>query len=237
MAAEAVRPTRREQRRAQTLQEIKALAMDQISSGGPAALSLSGIVREMAMSPAAVYRYFENRDALLGELVVDAYNDFADFMTGSPASSATAEEHLRSVLHAARAWALGHSNAYRLIFQTSVGAGKEPAAERTRSAATRSMAAIVSALDAASPQRSVSSAATPDLDDVLETTIADWSKRAGFDAFSPAVLALGLASWTRLHGVISLELEGHLGATGLDPALLYGAEVAAITRAVQQIVH
>ena len=45
------------------------------------------------------------------------------------------------------------------------------------------------------------------------------------------MLALGLFSWTRLHGIISLELGGHLGATGLDPTLLYDAEVTAIRRA------
>ena len=48
------RPTRREERRIETVREIKQLAMDQISVGGPDAVSLSGIVREMSMSPAAV---------------------------------------------------------------------------------------------------------------------------------------------------------------------------------------
>src|SRR3954470_22873424 len=91
------RPTRREQRRASTVQEIKALAMQQISVGGPDAVSLSGIVREMSMSPAAVYRYFENRDALLGELVVDSYTEFADFLVASVSGPAPADR-LRSVL-------------------------------------------------------------------------------------------------------------------------------------------
>ena len=76
----AVKPTRREERRLQTVQEIKHLAMQQISEGGPDAVSLSGIVREMSMSPAAVYRYFASRDALLADLVVDAYNDLADHL-------------------------------------------------------------------------------------------------------------------------------------------------------------
>ena len=74
------KPTRREERRAQTVREIKQLAMEQISAGGPDAVSLSGIVREMSMSPAAIYRYFANRDALLADLVVDAYDELADFL-------------------------------------------------------------------------------------------------------------------------------------------------------------
>src|SRR3954466_2411114 len=92
------RPTRREQRRAQTLREIKALAMQQISTGGPDAVSLSGIVREMSMSPAAIYRYFVNRDALLAELVVDAYDELADALTELRPRGGTAADHLATVL-------------------------------------------------------------------------------------------------------------------------------------------
>jgi hypothetical protein len=32
-------------------------------------------------------------------------------------------------------------------------------------------------------------------------------------------------TWTRLHGVVSLELEGVFEAMALDPALLHRAEV------------
>jgi WHG domain-containing protein len=41
-------------------------------------------------------------------------------------------------------------------------------------------------------------------------------------------LLLGLNAWTRLHGVISLELDGHLPSTGVDPQLLYEAEVSSL---------
>ena len=47
----------------------------------------------MAMSPAAVYRYFASREALLADLVVDAYDDLAEFLEslaaggGSPLAS------------------------------------------------------------------------------------------------------------------------------------------------------
>ncbi|MEV7424453.1 MULTISPECIES: TetR-like C-terminal domain-containing protein [unclassified Streptomyces] len=47
---------------------------------------------------------------------------------------------------------------------------------------------------------------------------------------SVRVLALGLLCWTRLHGVISLELGHHLASTGIDPALLYRAEIDTLVR-------
>ncbi len=40
--------------------------------------------------------------------------------------------------------------------------------------------------------------------------------------------ALGLVYWTRLDGVISLELGHHLASTGIDPALLYESEIQSL---------
>jgi hypothetical protein len=36
---------------------------------------------------------------------------------------------------------------------------------------------------------------------------------------------LGLAAWTRLHGIISLEIEGFFLQVGVDPARLYDSEI------------
>ncbi|MET7336755.1 TetR-like C-terminal domain-containing protein [Nonomuraea sp. NPDC005650] len=41
----------------------------------------------------------------------------------------------------------------------------------------------------------------------------------------PAILHRALSFWTRLHGVLSLELAGHFAGTGFDPALLFAAEL------------
>ncbi len=38
----------------------------------------------------------------------------------------------------------------------------------------------------------------------------------------------GLIWWSRLHGLMSLEVEGHFRSTGFDPALLYDSEVEAL---------
>lgn len=244
MITVAQRPTRREERRLQTVQEIKSLAMEQVREGGPNAVSLSGIVRQMSMSPAAIYRYFENRDALLADLVVDAYDDFAQSLAAVAGQGGSSEEKLLAVLSASRTWALAHPNAYRLIFQTSIGSGKEFAVDRTVTAATRSMAVVVAALvdafgegagvargekaaephgAAASESPAAGSAAAE-----LDRAVRVWSERTEFTDVPTAVLTTAIMSWTRLHGIISLELGGHLDAAGLDAGLLYGAEIAAV---------
>ena len=219
-------PTRREQRREQTVAEIKERAMAQVVTGGPEAVSLNGIARAMAMSPAALYRYFQSRDALLGELVVGAYDALADALEAAGRRRGPRRDELLVVARAFRRWALDHSNAYRLIFQTTSGSGQDIAPERTVAAATRSMSLILAAL--AGRSGSAPGVADPELggvDPALASQIRAWGARADVAELPVRTLALGLTCWTRMHGIISLELGGHLAATGVDPGLLFEAEI------------
>ncbi|MDH6122308.1 AcrR family transcriptional regulator [Kitasatospora sp. GAS204A] len=232
MVAGEARPSRREQRREQTLQEIKALAMEQIAAGGPDAVSLNGIARTMAMSPAAIYRYFDNRDALLADLVVEVYDALADEIEAAGRPFGTPVRRFTAVAQACRSWALEHPNAYRLIFQTTSGSGQDLAPDRTIPAASRSMVALLSAL--APLAGAAADGPAQGLDDHrLVDQIRAWAARTALPDLPPRVLALGLFCWTRLHGVISLELGHHLTSTGVDPALLYQAEVDGLIHQAQ----
>lgn len=235
----ATRPTRREERRAQTVREIKDLAMDQVSQGGPDAVSLSGIVRAMSMSPAAVYRYFANRDALLADLVVDAYDALADHLVALEQTPGSPDERLDAVLHGTRSWATVHPNAYRLIFQTSIGSGQDFAVDRTVPASSRSMAVIVNALVAVAADEVPAEPGDPTsptaADDELAEAMAAWAQRSDLTHPPVAVLRLAFLTWTRLHGVISLELGGHLAATGVGADALFDAEVQTIRSAAAHV--
>ena len=48
----------------------------------------------------------------------------------------------------------------------------------------------------------------------------------------PAVSLNALTVWSRLHGFVSLEIEGHLAAMGLDPDLVFAAELRALDRLI-----
>ena len=65
--------------------------------------------------------------------------------------------------------------------------------------------------------------------------LRDWiAARAGGPVELPArVLRLGVLTWTRLHGIVSLELAGALGDMGLDGGLLVDAEVRAVVAAAR----
>ncbi len=229
MGSIAARPTRREQRREQTVHEIQALAIQQVAADGPEAVSLNAIARTMAMSPAAVYRYFDSRDALLADLVVIFYDALADALEAAAGQQVGAEpvERFVAVARAYRNWALDNPNPYRLIFHTTSGSGQDLAPERTIPAASRSMNVILAALAAAT-----STTSEGGIDGKLDAELRRWATRSGLPETSTRVLALGLTCWTRLHGVVSLELGHHLASTGIDPALLYEAELRGLVHQV-----
>jgi AcrR family transcriptional regulator len=222
-------PTRRERQRQETRAEIKARAMDQVAEGGAAAVSLNAIARAMGMSPAALYRYFASRDALLAELVVEAYGSLAEALqraadgVAADGASAGGAAGLVAVAHAYRDWALAHPNSYLLIFATSSGSGIELAPEATVTAAQRGMDVFLDALAGAADE---DGALSPE----LASQIRAWGQRSRAPEMTAGRLYLGLLAWTRLHGLISLELGHHLESTGVDPALLYDAEVQSLAQ-------
>lgn len=214
--------SRRAQRRVETVGEIKARAMEQITAGGVEQLSLNAVARSMSMAPAALYRYFPSKDALLADLVVEAYDSLAGALERAAAAEPPGAARLAAVVRAYRTWALGQPNAYLLVFQQPSGNGEQLAPERTLPAAVRSMDVFLGALAELPPPGDLA------LDATLSQQIARWGGRTRIPDSPVDTLALGLICWTRLHGLISLELNRHLAATGIDPERLYEHEVQAL---------
>ncbi|CCH35015.1 TetR/AcrR family transcriptional regulator [Actinosynnema sp. NPDC047251] len=64
----------------------------------------------------------------------------------------------------------------------------------------------------------------------LDGQLVAWARSRGEGEVDPAVLLTALRAFTRLHGVLSLEVSGQFGPMGFDPALLYRAEVDSLLR-------
>ena len=75
---------RREKKRNATLDEIRATAWKQIGELGAASLSLRGIAREMGVTAPALYRYYQDRDALVTALLIDAFTAFGSALETAP---------------------------------------------------------------------------------------------------------------------------------------------------------
>ena len=67
--------TRRERQRAATVEEIKEVARGLMRAQGTIDVRFTDIAKEMGMTPPALYRYFADRDALLTELIAEAYRE------------------------------------------------------------------------------------------------------------------------------------------------------------------
>ncbi|WEH41697.1 TetR/AcrR family transcriptional regulator [Streptomyces sp. AM 2-1-1] len=210
--------TPRERYRQQIRAEVKECAREQIATAGASGLSLNAIAKRMGMSGPALYRYFAGRDELITELVRDAYRSLADAFVaaGEEAGPAGLAEVLRR-------WALEDPHRYFLVYGTPVPGYEAP--EDVTAIAGEMMTVLLGACAAAA----VSAAAGPDFH-AFEADLAAHHAWAGAHPDTPpAALRLALALWTRLHGVLSLELAGHFTGMGLDPALMYAAEVEALT--------
>ncbi|MFL5997457.1 MAG: TetR/AcrR family transcriptional regulator [Streptomyces sp.] len=206
--------TPRERYRAQVRTEIKDRAWEQIATAGASALSLNAIAKQLGMSGPALYRYYAGRDELITELVRDAYRSLAD--TFRAASRCGAD--VTTLAHTLRTWALEDPQRYFLIYGTPVPGYHAP--DDITAIASEIMATILDAC-AGLPSNGTGTPFDAHLEDHR-----DWADGHPAPA---AGLHRALTFWTRLHGTLSLELAGHFNGMGFDPALLYAAEVDALT--------
>ena len=213
---------RRARRRAWTREEIKASALRQLAEHGVEGLSLNAIAKQLGMTGPALYRYVTSRDELVADLVVDAWEELADALEHAAEDSADvpAAERLGAIGLAYRAWGTAQPHRYRLAIQTRLGSG-ELAPDRVIPAAQRAMTVILDAVDDLPKVRKHNR----ELPAELRTELGAWTERVGGRKRAPAVLLRGILFWSRLHGLISLELDHHLASMRLDPELLYRAEL------------
>ncbi len=209
---------RRQQYREQTRQEAKRIALEQLAEHGIAGISVNSIGKRMGVTGPALYRYFANRDALLTELIADGYHDFADTLEAAIDPAANPSTRLRAVAAAMRGWATGAPHRYLLLFGTPVPGYQAPS--HTLDAANRAMIALLSA---AGPDPGPAPEVGP-----LHRQIAEWGERMGHGRHTPRQQHWGLTVWTRLHGLLSLEVAGQFALTDIEPALLFRAEVDAL---------
>jgi len=216
--------TPRERARAATMQEAKTIALGQLADGGVEAVSLKAIARELGLTGPAIYRYFASRNDLLTELIVDAYDELAMSLdaavTATTARSGSARLH--ALADAYRAWALAHPHRYRLLFSAPVP-GYDANAPRLVAAADRAMATLLELFPDTGSQL-----AGETLPAALTRQLREWALGHERDPADPGRLYRGVIAWTRLHGFVSVEIEGAFASMGIDPDTVFHREVDAL---------
>ena len=206
----------RERYRTQVRDEVKQAALAQLAQGGPAAVSISAIGRQLGVSGPALYRYFASRDELLTELVIDAYGDLAAAL--ADAARGDRRGRLETVARAYRAWALAQPHRYRLLFGPPLP-GYDAHAERIVEAAWASMKVLFDAMG-----DGIQGAGLPQ---PLASQLAAWAQPHSPGA-DPATSLHAILAWSRLHGIVSLEIAGNFASMGLDAGQLFEIQMATL---------
>ncbi len=241
---------RREALRAELLASVREAARDQLQEAGPADLSLRAIARDVGISPAGLYRYYDGRDALLTMLITDGYTDLADHLflaqgladevsdldrerrvPDAVAADAAPLDRLRATWRTYRAWALAHPNEFHLLFGQPVAGYAAPVdGDTTRANARMSRALVLPAFvawragDLVVPELAEPPTGAERLASVI-------SQEAPVPV-SAAFAARTLAWWSVVHGAVALELNGQFAWLDDDATgALFAATVEATLEA------
>jgi len=224
---------RRERLRAETTAEIKKVALELMASGGPGAITLRAIAREMGMTANAIYGYFATRDDLVTTLINDVSTALADALDAAweATSAQDAATRIRAWASAFRNWSLGNPQGFRLIFGDPVPGYHAPEGGPAPDAIRR----ICTGLTA------LAAAAWPHAQHLYKGSEFEWSDfdpwlldevRPAFPELPPAAVALAMRIRGHLHGLVSLEVYGHMRNMTLTPDKLFNEELNQILRAL-----
>lgn len=220
---------RRERQHVAIREEIKATARALMAEHGTEGLATRLIAREMGLTAPALYHYFASRDELITALIVDAFNALADavqaVVTEAEARGESPTGQLRSVLLAYRAWALAHSIDFQLIYGNPIP-GYEAPADLTVPAAERGLS-IIAPLVArvyAEKQAHLPAQGGP-VPAAVAAALQEIITREGY-AIPLWPFYMTVVGWSRIHGIITLELFHHLQPVVGDVEAFYRAAIA-----------
>jgi AcrR family transcriptional regulator len=206
---------------------IKETAWKQIAKSGAAALSLRAIARELNITAPAIYNYFPRRDDLVTALIVDAFTSLGesqkeviqDLPEADPAA------RLSALGLAYRDWAITYPQRYQLIFGTPIP-GYEAPTDVTTPAAAGSLVPLIETLqnifEAGELRTNKSAPLTPELQSMLDK----WSQVTG--GYDPEVLYTALVFWSRVHGLVTMEIGHQFPPFITDPVEIYRREIKII---------
>ena len=182
-----------------TRTRLLAHARDVYLEGGPVGFSLREVARRSGVSAAAVYRHFDDKEALLGAVCGEGFRIFSSYLLRS-LGEATPRARMLAAGDQYRKFALENPRDYRFIFMST--------AEElgfTRGAITREQSPTFQFL----VDRAKECIASRDL--------------APADPVEIAAMI-----WAHVHGLASLRLSGHLASVGDDAvfARFFRASVA-----------
>jgi AcrR family transcriptional regulator len=215
---------RRARLRANLLADIRAAALDELRQTGAAALSLREVARRAGISPAGLYRYVDGRDGLLELLISDGFEAFGAAIEAAIAAAGDdVGARLEAIALGYRRWALDNPEQFGLILGTPVPGFRARVDGPTEASVRRFgeplVREVTTAYAASRPAEAAGGHAAPIDLATLDPTAGD---------VHASLLEVIVRSWGRLHGLVALEVFGHLAWSGTDVEALLRTEVRSI---------
>ncbi|MFV9507293.1 MAG: TetR/AcrR family transcriptional regulator [Oscillochloridaceae bacterium umkhey_bin13] len=208
---------------------IKEAAWSQLAELGAAAFNLRGIARDLGIAAPSIYTYFPNRDALVTALIVEAYTSLAEAQLAAlPEQRPTDHaERLAALGFAYRTWAVTYPQRYLLIFGTPIPNYHAPA-EITTPAAAQSLHPLMQVIWEAHSAGVLRVERFAPMTPQLQTMLSAWQTMIG--NVDLEVLYMALVIWSRVHGLVMIELTNHMPPSLDDPAELFRREIEHMRR-------
>jgi AcrR family transcriptional regulator len=196
----------RDRRRAETVAEIKAAALEQLATAGTGGLSLRGVARAVGMTVQSLYHYFDSRDALLNTLVTESHHALAEAVEAAAAATRGRPpvERRIAATSAFREWALANTSAFLLLYGTPVPDFDPGPGSESCKAALRLAAPFVDVVyDGWTPEELAAIPLPPGGEALAELTGVGIPLPVG-------ALTYFVEQRARMHGLVMLELLGQL---------------------------
>ena len=220
-----VRPTLKKQ--IPNLQEaIKETAWKQIAEFGAPALSLRAIARELKITAPAIYNYFPSRDHLVTMLIMDAYTSLGDSQksTLEAMSKKDGANRFSALGIAYRDWAVTYPQRYQLIFGTPIPNYDAPE-DTTTPAAAWALLPLIETIQTLYIEGNLRVERLAKPPAKLKSMLEMWKEYSG-NVAETEVLYTAYIVWSRVHGLVMLELGGQLPSFFSDPGEIFRREIA-----------
>ncbi len=205
---------------------IKEVARAQMREEGSASISLRAIARELDITAPALYRYYPDRDALITDLIVDAFNALADAVEAAEQAQPPADyaERMYAAINAYRTWAVEHPTDFLLIYGTPIPGYVAPR-EQTVPAVQRTFVPFVRILFEADQAGVLTLPAEDEVDDPAMRAHFEALARTDDVPISYRQVSIAIDVWHRLYGLIMLQILAHSPATVGDVEAYYRLKV------------
>lgn len=223
------RPRRKQTREhVEMVIQIKTIARQQMAEHGTAALSLRGIARELGVTAPAIYNYFPRLEDLITALIVDTFTTLAEGMEAVEAATLADSygDRILALCLAYRQWAVEHPVDFQLIYGNPIPGYQAPE-EVTIPLARRPFLGLFRCFIEAHLAGELT--IPPEYLDVppaMNAGIAGWRLLSGID-MPDALLGTLMSGWSRIYGMVLLELFHHLQPLVGDCAAFYRYEILA----------